>query len=474
VQAAAFGEEAAGTWQSLPMAGTVLAVVAVGLAARHHGRAGAKRSGLVALNAINGARRGENYQRPNAKGSKPMINRHITQDILRDSMKGWTKKYRTAGDIEDIMKKTIYGRVQFQFASEHFTDDLPWFPVGQSSGGRNPQSEAGDHLEDDPLYVRKYLEPAKFKKLEIANWEMPENYTRSVTLQELVQAGVQYGHSSGIWNPKMLKFLYAENDGTHIFDLVQTAANLNRACYYAMEAASKGATFLFAGTKEQASKLVKQSAKRTGQHYCDTRFVGGLLTNFNQVAKGVALMKKLRTDKAQGAWQILSEQEKEKNRLKIGRLIRKYQGVQDMEGLPDIVICIDEMKERNGINECTRIGIPVIGLIDSNNDPTFIDLPIPGNASGSRSIDLVLGKLTEAILKGQELRALTPEGDRDKQDPEWDPWLFSRDRLRYMRRRSKRQPWHKMLYGGYEQWKKANPFGRISPVAPFEKFSWKN
>jgi len=229
-------------------------MVAAGLAARHNGRAGAKRSGLVALSAINGARRGQNYLRPNAKGSKPMINRHITQDILRDSMKGWTKKYRTAGDIEDIMKKTIYGRVQFQFASEHFTDDLPWF--------KNPQSEAGDHLEDDPLYVRKYLEhmrlyvvtrhgtigselqlkePAKFKKLEIANWEMPENYTRS----------------------------------THIFDLVQTSACLNRACYYAME--------------------------------------------------------------AQGAWQILSEQEKEKNRLKIGRLIRKYEGVQRMNGLPDIV-----------------------------------------------------------------------------------------------------------------------------------------
>jgi len=111
-------------------------MVAAGLAARHNGRAGAKRSGLVALSAINGARRGQNYLRPNAKGSKPMINRHITQDILRDSMKGWTKKYRTAGDIEDIMKKTIYGRVQFQFASEHFTDDLPWFPVGGSTGGR--------------------------------------------------------------------------------------------------------------------------------------------------------------------------------------------------------------------------------------------------------------------------------------------------------------------------------------------------
>jgi len=321
-------------------------MVAAGLAARHNGRAGAKRSGLVALSAINGARRGQNYLRPNAKGSKPMINRHITQDILRDSMKGWTKKYRTAGDIEDIMKKTIYGRVQFQFASEHFTDDLPWF--------KNPQSEAGDHLEDDPLYVRKYLEhmrlyvvtrhgtigselqlkePAKFKKLEIANWEMPENYTRS----------------------------------THIFDLVQTSACLNRACYYAMEAASKGATFLFTGTKEQASKLVKQAAKRTGQHYCDSRFVGGLLTNFNQ---------------AQGAWQILSEQEKEKNRLKIGRLIRKYEGVQRMNGLPDIVHAHRYPRDR------------------------------PHRLQQRPDLHR---KLTEAIRQGQELRKMTAAGDMDVQ-----------------------------------------------------------
>jgi len=276
-----------------------LAMVAAGLAARHNGRAGAKRSGLVALSAINGARRGQNYLRPNAKGSKPMINRHITQDILRDSMKGWTKKYRTAGDIEDIMKKTIYGRVQFQFASEHFTDDLPWF--------KNPQSEAGDHLEDDPLYVRKYLEhmrlyvvtrhgtigselqlkePAKFKKLEIANWEMPENYTRS----------------------------------THIFDLVQTSACLNRACYYAME--------------------------------------------------------------AQGAWQILSEQEKEKNRLKIGRLIRKYEGVQRMNGLPDIVHAHRYPRDR------------------------------PHRLQQRPDLHR---KLTEAIRQGQELRKMTAAGDMDVQ-----------------------------------------------------------
>lgn len=417
--------------------------------------------------------RGQNIFRPNAKGSKPMINRPLTRNLLKESMEGWMKKYRTADDIEDIMKKTIYGKVQFQFASEHFTDEIPFMPLGGSraAGGGRRQD---DSYKQDPFYKRKIVEPAKFKKMAIVNWEMPENFTKSVTLQELVQAGMQYGHASGVWNPKMLKYLYTEYDGNHIFDLVQTSACLNRACYYVMEAAAKGAVFMFAGTKQQAGKIIKQAALRTGMHYCDSRFVGGLLSNFDQVQKGVEKMKRLRLEKAQGAWKIESEQVQEKNSLMIGRLIRKYQGVTELEDLPDIMIAVDEVKERNPIAECTRIGIPVVALIDSNSDPTFIDLPIPGNASGTRSIDLVVGKLTEAIIRGQAIRKMTQEGDREVIEKEWDPWIFSKDRLRNLRRRSKRQPWHKVLYGGYEQWKKAHPFGKIPAVAPYDpNFEWK-
>lgn len=399
-----------------------------------------------------------------------MINRDVTKDMMLQSLDGWLKKYRKASDIEDIMKKTMYGKVQFQFSSEHFTDELPLITSQRQSG---PRAKERPHLYDDFLYVRKYLEPAKFKKMSIVNWEMPENFTKSVTLQELVKAGVQYGHASGVWNPKMLKFLYSEFDGTHIFDLVQTAACLNRACYYAMEAASKGAVFLFVGTKQQAGTIVKQAAERTGMHYCDTRFVGGLLTNHAQVKKGIRKMKKMVLEKQQGAWRIESQQVQEKNELMIGRLIRKYQGVVNMDGLPDIVVFVDEVKERNPIAECTRIGIPTIGLIDSNSDPTFIDLPVPGNASGSRSIDLVIGKITESILRGQALRTATPVGDREVIPKEWDPWIFSKDRIRQIRRRSKRQPWHKVTYGGYDQFKKAHPFGRIPVMAPFDpNFSW--
>mmetsp|Transcript_56801 Transcript_56801/g.176662 ORF Transcript_56801/g.176662 Transcript_56801/m.176662 type:complete len:531 (-) Transcript_56801:67-1659(-) len=415
--------------------------------------------------------RGQNWLRPNAKGSKPMISRPITRDIMLETMNGWKKKYKGAGDIEDIMKKTIYGKVQFQWSSQTFTDDMPFVPPAGSRQSSN-RGLRDDDVRLDAVLVRKYKEPSKFKKLQIVNWEMPENYTSSVTLQEMVQAGMQYGHASGIWNPEMLKYLYSDFDGTHIFDMVQTAAMMNRACYYAMEAASKGATFLFQGTKQQARPIVAEAAQRTGMFYCD-KFVGGLMTNFFQVRKGIRKMRKMIVQQKQGAWRIESDKQQRLNKLILEALIKKYKGVSEMKTMPDIVILVDEVKERNMVNECARIGIPIIGLIDSNNNPKYIDIPVAGNCSGSRSIELFISKITEAIIAGQQIRANTAPGDLEEIPKEWDPWIFSRDRMRQLRRRSKRQPWMKTVYGGYEQFKKANPYGRIPSVAPFDPdFSW--
>merc|ERR1712232_407906 len=137
-------------------------------------------------------------------------------------------------------------------------------------------------------------------------------------------------------------------------DLVQTAAWLNRACYYVLQAASKGAVFLFTGTKEQAQPIIKDAAERTGMHYCDSRFVGGLLTNHGQISKGIELMKKMQIEQAQGVWSIESEQMKKKKKSMAARLYRKYVGVQNMDGLPDIMIAVDEFKERHPVMECGK------------------------------------------------------------------------------------------------------------------------
>merc|ERR1719436_1178894 len=191
-------------------------------------------------------------------------------------MQAYKRNFKTNAQVEEMMKHRLSGRAQIKFSSPHFVDEIPW-PGTTGSDERVSNQTKVDHLYDNPFYVRKMLEPAKFKKLEIIGWDMPENFTKTVTMQELVQVGMQYGHAAGAWQPKMIQYIYSNMDGTHIFDLVQTAAQLNRACYYAMECASKGAKFMFVGTKEQAGPLIKDHAQRCGAFYAENRFVGGLL-----------------------------------------------------------------------------------------------------------------------------------------------------------------------------------------------------
>jgi len=411
------------------------------------------------------------YAKPAAKGMKPMIHRPETRDIFKDGFEGWNKnKEKNLEFMEKVVRQQLHGRAQFQFASQHFFDAVPL-----SAGMTRRARDFGiymNHDYDDMFYVRKYLEPAKFKKLALGNWEMPENATRVVTMRELVDAGVQYGHKSNKWNPAMLKYLYADNDGTHIFDLVQTAANLNRACYYVMEAAAKGATFILVGTKEQARPIVAKYGAETGIFYADLKFVGGLISNFPVIRKSVQLVKTLQEEKKQGAWNIFNEFQKFKNECKLTRLEKKYHGVMDMEAYPDICIFVDEAKERNPIAEMVRIGVPCIGMVDSNSDPKFVDIAIPSNTSNSTSIELIVSKLCEAIKKGQMLRSTNLPGDVEDVPKEWDPWIMSRDRMRCLRRRSKRQGWMKGMYGSYENWKKCHPWGAIPTVAPFHDFKW--
>lgn len=445
-----------------------LAGIGLVLAGRSR-RAGSSRSARVVMNYL---RRGERYLRPTAKGMKPLINRKIAKDDIKESHETWKKKYRDAGTMEGIMKKTIYGRAQFQFSSNHFTDEMPWLTWGAGGGNRQEEGSGHRHAYDQPFYMRKMLNTAKFKKLELVSWELPDNAPPVVTLDELVRAGVQYGHSSSAWNAKMMPYIYSDFEGTHIFDLVQTSAQLNRACYYAMEAASHGAKFLITGTKEQAAPYVKAVAEACDAYYCDSRFAGGLLTNFKLVRKSVELTKKLRREQEQGAWQILDEERVIRNKMKANRLWRKYKGVVDMTDLPDIMIVVDEVKERNAVAEAAATGIPVIGLCDSNSNPDSIDLPIPGNASGSRSIELILNKLGDAIHRGNLVYESTSVGDRKEFPREFDPWLFSQDRRRKTRKKTKRQPWHKTTFGTYENFKKANPYGYIPRMGEWEEIKW--
>jgi len=399
-----------------------------------------------------------------------LMHRKQFRNVIKDTIDGFEKSYTKASQVEDLVKRTMYGRVKLSFSSNHFTDEIPWYPHPQSGLKTERANEEPDHIMDSPVYVRKYIEPSKFKKLSIPSWEMPESCNKTVSLQEMINAGMQYGHSPGMWNPKMLPFLYSEHEGTHIFDLVQSAASLNRACFWVMEAARKGAKIMWTGTKEQAGPIIKDAAIRTNSPYCDKRWVGGILTNQIQTKKGIAKMKRLVQERDQGAWEGMNKTMREKNELMINRFIKKYTGLTELSHLPDILIAVDGVKEKHAINEAEVCGIPVIALLDSNSNPKWIDFVVAGNASGTRSIDLFVSKLTEAIIKGRGMLAQDPT--QEPIEKVFDAWMFSKERRRELRRRSKRQHFQKLNWGTYDLWKKAHPFGIIPGVAKFQQFSW--
>lgn len=443
--------------------------VMCGFAARRLVPVSKTRGALIKMKAGSyGCRPSKKYRA--CKGMPPLYARPEFRNFVTSQKKQLERDYTKASQIEKLVKRGLYGKVKLSFASNHFVDEIPWYPHPQSGIKAEVQNQEPDHCMDSPLYVRKYIEPAKFKKLSIPSWEMPHNFEKFVNLQDMVNAGMQYGHAPGQWNQKMLKYLYSEHDGTHIFDLVQTGAMMNRACYWAMEVAARGGKFLWTGTKSQAGKRIKEAALRTKSFYCDKMWVGGILTNQIMVKKGFEKLKTMMQEKSQGKWEAMKTNDQRQAEVDLRFFKAKYGGVMDMNGCPDVLIAVDGVKEKKGINEAEIAGIPVIALLDSNADPHWIDFPVAGNASGTRSIDLFISKLEEAIVRGQAQHSLNPV--EEPVEKVFDNWLFSRDRRRDVRRRSKRQHFQKIQWGGYEAWNDAHPWGKIPGVAKFQSFSW--
>ncbi len=222
------------------------------------------------------------------------------------------------------------------------------------------------------------------------------------TLQELLEAGVHFGHQAKRWNPKMKRFLYGERNGVHILDLQQTLTRFDEACRFATRTAAEGQSILFVGTKRQAQQTIKEEAVRGGMFYVVERWLGGMLTNFQTIRKSVDRLNALERAKTDGTHDRLFKKEVarlEKERL---RLDRYLSGVRDMTGLPGAIYVVDTRKEYIAVAEATRLGIPIISLVDSNCDPTPITYPIPGNDDAIRAIKLITTKLVDAILEGKE------------------------------------------------------------------------
>ena len=223
----------------------------------------------------------------------------------------------------------------------------------------------------------------------------------NISLAQLLEAGVHFGHKAYRWNPKMFPYIYSEVNNIHILDLVQSATLLNQASQYVETNASEGKTFLFVGTKRQASTLIAQEAKRCNSYYVNHRWLGGMLTNWTTLTKRIERLKDLEQQEADGTFDLLSKKEVSMRRKELQKLQRHLNGIKTMKQLPDVAIIIDQKRELTAIAECRKLGIPVVSLLDTNCDPDLVDIPIPGNDDAVRSIKLILGTLTDSIIKGQ-------------------------------------------------------------------------
>ena len=223
-----------------------------------------------------------------------------------------------------------------------------------------------------------------------------------VTLAQLLEAGVHFGHKAYRWNPKMFPYIYTERNNIHILDLVQSAQLLKDASTYVKSAAEQKQTFLFIGTKRQASTVIAQEAKRCNSFYINHRWLGGMLTNWVTLKSRIERLKILEQQEANEIFNLLPKKEASMRRKELEKLRRHLSGVKEMDKLPDAVIVIDQKRELTAIKECKKLGIPIISILDTNCDPDLVDIPIPGNDDAVRSIKLILKTLADNILLGQE------------------------------------------------------------------------
>ena len=223
----------------------------------------------------------------------------------------------------------------------------------------------------------------------------------NISLSQLLEAGVHFGHKAYRWNPKMFPYIYSEISNIHILDLVQSATLLKEASNYVESCASEGKKFLFIGTKRQASTLIAQEANRCNSYYVNHRWLGGILTNWTTMIKRIERLKDLEQQEADGTFTLLTKKEVSIRRKELQKLQKHLNGIKTMKQLPDIAIIIDQKRELTAIAECRKLGIPIVSVLDTNCDPDLVDIPIPGNDDAVRSIKLILNTLTDSIIQGQ-------------------------------------------------------------------------
>ena len=228
-----------------------------------------------------------------------------------------------------------------------------------------------------------------------------------ITIKQLLEAGVHFGHHTRRWNPKMSQYIFTERNGIYIIDLQKTVKKFEEAYMFVRDLSTEKGTILFVGTKKQAADAIKEEAERCGQYYVNMRWPGGMLTNFKTIKKSIARLKDLERMSEDGTFDVLPKKEvaallKEKTDLE-----KSYGGIKTMETLPSAVFIVDPRKERNAVLEAKKLGIPVVAIVDTNCDPDDADYVIPGNDDAIRAIKLISSVIADAVIEGQQGEQLT-------------------------------------------------------------------
>jgi len=222
-------------------------------------------------------------------------------------------------------------------------------------------------------------------------------------MKQLLESGVHFGHQTRRWNPKMQRFIFGQRNGIYIIDLKKTVRMLKEAYRFVREVASQGKPVLFVGTKKQAQESIQEEALRAAQFYVNQRWLGGMLTNYETIQNSIKRLRELERMEQDGSLERRTKKEAMKIRKDKARLLKYLGGIKDMPGLPGTVFVADTKKEHIAVLEARKLGIPVVGIVDTNSDPDEIDYPIPGNDDAIRAIRLVTSKVADAVVEGRHL-----------------------------------------------------------------------
>ncbi|BEP29347.1 30S ribosomal protein S2 [Helicovermis profundi] len=224
----------------------------------------------------------------------------------------------------------------------------------------------------------------------------------AISMKQLLEAGVHFGHQTRRWNPKMKEYIFTERNGIYIIDLQQTVKLADNAYNFIKQVSLEGGNVLFVGTKKQAQEAIEAEAKRCGMYFVNQRWLGGMLTNFKTIKKRIDLLYKLEKMEDDGTFDVLPKKEVIKLKLKKEKLQRFLGGIKEMPGAPSAIFIVDPKKEKIAINEARVLGIPVVAIVDTNCDPDEVDYVIPGNDDAIRAVKLIASKMADAIIEGRQ------------------------------------------------------------------------